>query len=248
MKVLIVPDIHGNPGWKNPVLKALEEKDTHIVFLGDYVDSYNWQGNEIIKNLNEILEIKRKNATRITLLIGNHDYAYVFAKQEMSGFNLYFWHEYRHIINSNWNLFDLAWGYKGKDKYTLFSHAGLTQYFYNQIVDEIKNEDSVMHDILVLEADTHWQDLPLHELLNYFIDQCRLVWQIGASRNGRYDYGSILWADKGDLMEDRFVGIDQVVGHSVVKELMQVYIGNDRLIFGDVHTFDTLTCHYLDLE
>ena len=38
-KILILPDIHGRPFWKDAVEKHFDECDK-IVFLGDYLDAY----------------------------------------------------------------------------------------------------------------------------------------------------------------------------------------------------------------
>ena len=39
-QILIIPDTHGRKFWRNPVQKHLNDPDTHIVFLGDYLDPY----------------------------------------------------------------------------------------------------------------------------------------------------------------------------------------------------------------
>jgi len=235
-RILVIPDVHGKDNWKDSVNLALKENDTHIIFLGDYVDHFTIDSYHILKNLKNIINFKKLYPTRITLLIGNHDYAYVFGKIATSGFNYMMWVDYRQLINDNWNLFNMAWGFQGKDKYTLLTHAGLTNTFYEEIVNEINDPETVMHNILVLKADKLWKDLPLHELLNYFADQVSLMWHIGLRRRGTSLSGSILWADKYELLIDRFKGINQIVGHTPGNCIEEKVIDDDRIIFTDVYS------------
>ena len=247
MKLLVIPDVHGINTWKRQVNEALLEKDTHIVFLGDYVDNYVLDGLTILNNLKEIIELKKMFPTRITLLLGNHDYAYIFGKFGISGFDVAMWWDYRQIFNDNWKLFQLAWGFQGKDRYTLLTHAGLTESFYATLLEDIYAPDSIMHDILIKET-TNWWLMPIHELLNYFIDQVHTMWQIGYMRKGASKSGSILWADKHELINDRYTGIDQIVGHTINDYVEVKFMAKDKLYFTDVHTDTCLTGFMIELE
>ena len=39
-KIIIIPDVHGRTFWKESVYNNINKEDTHIVFLGDYLDAY----------------------------------------------------------------------------------------------------------------------------------------------------------------------------------------------------------------
>lgn len=252
MKILVIPDIHGLDTWQNQVYRALNfTNDTHIIFLGDYVDSFDIPLHLIEKNLKSIINLKKKFPDRITCLLGNHDYAYIFGKMSTSGFQASYWDRYKEIFNSNWRHFNLAWGYTSEDgKYTLLTHAGLTKSFYDDIVKEIEAEDSIMHNILVDEAETPWKELPLHELLNYFIDKIDLLWKIGPSRTRGYSpnlTGSIVWADKSELIKYAYPGINQIVGHTNEDYIDIRKLGNDTLYFIDVHTNDRIIGFNIEL-
>lgn len=68
--ILICGDIHCRDFYK-PILNI---KDRPIVFLGDYMDPYKFEGtNDMngIANLEEIFDAARSN-DNITLLAGNH--------------------------------------------------------------------------------------------------------------------------------------------------------------------------------
>ena len=77
MKLTIIPDVHGRPFWRDAV-KDVEV--TPVIFLGDYLDPYpqdivTWE--DAIQGLNDIIELKKKNPERVTLLLGNHDVHYL---------------------------------------------------------------------------------------------------------------------------------------------------------------------------
>ena len=68
--IIIIPDVHCRSFYK-PILNI---KDKPIIFLGDYMDPYYWEGftdEEGIANLEEIFDFARKNKN-VKLLIGNH--------------------------------------------------------------------------------------------------------------------------------------------------------------------------------
>jgi len=234
MKTLFIGDIHGIDTWKQPVAQALAIQ-ANVVFVGDYVDAFDIKPHEIMENLNDIIKIKKAYPAKITLLIGNHDYAYVFGKRAITGFNHYMEVDYRSIFNDNWKLFDLAWGFQGKDKYTLVTHAGLTWWFYKEIEETIKTTGTTMHDILVKNLDVPWKELQLHELLNYFKDQTHIAWKIGRERGGLDPTGGILWADKYELMKFHYKGINQIVGHTPGKYIEICNVDEDQIMFIDAH-------------
>ena len=80
IKYLIVPDVHGRDFWREPVYKTLQETDTKIIFLGDYVDPYygefydgdedkwlveginSWENlsDYVVKTLTDIIELKKQ--------------------------------------------------------------------------------------------------------------------------------------------------------------------------------------------
>ena len=71
MKITAIGDIHGRNIWKDIVEK--ESDSDKIVFVGDYVDTYdNISPGQQVKNFEEILEFKKTNPNKVTLLLGNH--------------------------------------------------------------------------------------------------------------------------------------------------------------------------------
>lgn len=123
-KVLIVPDVHGRVFWKD----AADEKyaDHKIIFLGDYLDQYGFEGvgtdAEVFENFKEIVEFKRSNPDRVVLLLGNHDIHYLDKSYACSRFNGGMYGEYHKFFESNIGLFSMAHVECG----VLFTHGGVT--------------------------------------------------------------------------------------------------------------------------
>jgi len=250
MKLLIVPDIHGLHSWIQPVKKAIKHRDIHIIFIGDFVDSFDVPGYKILQNLRDIIALKKKFPERITLLLGNHDYAYIH-NLYVSGFNSSMMHSYKELFEKHKNLFQAAWGFQGKTRYTLITHAGLTQTFYNMLQKRIEDKENIMHLLLVKDPVhdyKYWHQIPLHEILNYFKDQKESMWSVSSYRGGTNLSGSILWADKKELIADRFKGIDQIVGHTNQLSIHIKQIDEDILYFIDATTSNNLSLFSIDLE
>ena len=79
-RILVIPDVHVETFWKEPVLKYIDKVD-RIVFLGDYIDPYPEEGKEyspqgLFDNLMDIIDIKRDHMDKVVLLKGNHDQHY----------------------------------------------------------------------------------------------------------------------------------------------------------------------------
>jgi hypothetical protein len=241
-QVLFIGDIHGKSDWITYAEYALKA-NIEIVFMGDYVDSFDDTGYKIEQNLLRIIAFKKKADKRrekkalmrpkVTLLLGNHDYAYMMGKSGTSGFSIRYEQVYRDIFHENWDLFDVAWGYEDilTKKYTLATHAGLTQDYW----DSIKNDDEYSKFVEQIITDP-WQTPKIHEVLNILKDKFTLLWSIGYERGG-VSLPGIIWADISELILDPYKDINQVVGHSAYHS-PEMYFKNGSFIakvdgFGD---------------
>lgn len=72
----VVPDIHNKTWLAESIAKKQERLGRHVIFLGDYFDSYQ-DNPEKIKETAKWLKQSLKKPTR-THLMGNHDFAYAF--------------------------------------------------------------------------------------------------------------------------------------------------------------------------
>ena len=133
IEVLIVPDVHGRSFWKEAVKRVLTETKAHIVFLGDYLDPYpdewNSEDDEKLISINrfkEIIELKKNNPNRITLLLGNHDCGYCIGDDicdcRMDRVNR---REIEGLFKDNTKLFQIAEERDINGKHFVFSHAGI---------------------------------------------------------------------------------------------------------------------------
>jgi len=206
-KVLFIGDIHGVTDWEQIVQSSLAYF-YEIVFLGDYVDSFFISAGEQLYNLNNICSFARKNKERVTLLLGNHDYAYIYNHPGIGGHQYEHIHDFKKIFQDNIDLFQIAWGYTNPDtqKYTLATHAGLTIRFWNNYVKPELKEGGFLYQF------TNGVDCPIHEALNYMQDK-EIIWKVGRARHGMGTPGP-LWADYIEMIEERYKGINQVFGHT----------------------------------
>lgn len=211
MRALYIGDIHGKTDWKW-VLSSVNEFDK-IVFVGDYVDSFTISSSAIIKNLRDIIAFKIKHPDKVELLLGNHDYAYVFNRSFTSGFRPEAYLDIKRTFDENWDLFNVAWGYDDGKKYTLATHAGLTNTYKVDYVDSLFEETGSLLSRFY-ESKEDYESAPIHEVLNLLKDNMMYLWVVSYSRGGSFNTGSVIWADKHNLLTDHFPGIDQVVGHT----------------------------------
>ena len=132
-KILIIPDVHGRDFWKEPVKKVLEDTNAHIVYIGDYTDPYSseWAPNfdyrqHTIDNLKEIIELKKQNSDRITLLLGNHDCGYAIGDTICSSrMDRSHRSELEKLFKENRELFQIAEECDIAGRHFVFSHAGI---------------------------------------------------------------------------------------------------------------------------
>jgi hypothetical protein len=138
MKVLAIGDIHGEMGWKDHVGKKQYD---HVVFIGDYFDSFNLSVQSQIYNFNEIVNFKQSNPDNVTLLAGNHDFHYMIDDEMYSGFNssIKFAMQYRLLDMVKDGTITMA---HSIGKY-LFSHAGISEKWCENQGEFINYDDLV---------------------------------------------------------------------------------------------------------
>ena len=109
--ILTIGDLHGKDVWKQIINKYNQEDDLHkIVFLGDYLDSFDVSKVGQLENLRELIEFKERFPYIVELLIGNHDIQYYLPmsfidKNRCSGFQSESHFDYHIIFKQYKNLF-----------------------------------------------------------------------------------------------------------------------------------------------
>ena len=136
---LLIPDVHGRSFWKEALEKYNKEDypNLTIVFLGDYVDPYEFEGvsrQDAIDNFQEIIDVAKSN-NRIHLLIGNHDMHYWYD----CGFKSRVDPNYKNckvikdLFLQNFTLFNIAYEETINDKRYLYTHAGVSSFWFQHL-------------------------------------------------------------------------------------------------------------------
>lgn len=213
MNVLIVPDVHGRTFWRRA--KELVNQYQKIIFLGDYLDPYSYEGitpDMALEEFKEIIEFKKKYPKKVTLLLGNHDLHYVSLDFIPSTRRNDFQGNVCHgIFKENKDLFTCFKMFRSFGHKWLFSHAGITKYWLRQ------NELSL----------TKVLNMSMNELLdNKGVKWGGLLEQVSYYRGGSNEWGSPVWMDIHEGFNDSMV-IDekttQIVGHNQLEE--GIYLG-----------------------
>lgn len=149
-KILIIPDVHGRDFWRDSVIKTLTNTSANIIFLGDYTDPYSseWAPNfdyrqHTIDNLKEIIELKRQNPDKITLLLGNHDCGYAIGDTiSSSRMDRSHRSELKELFRENRELFQIAEECDIAGRHLIFSHAGILKGWARSVWgDEVDDTD-----------------------------------------------------------------------------------------------------------
>ena len=124
--LLIIPDIHGRLFWISATKKYPK---LPVIFLGDYLDPYTYYEeilpSEALVNFKEILDFKKANMERVTLLLGNHDIHYTHAGVDLG------WLRYRMPkVNVN-DVHDICKSLNDK----LITEDSLFDFVFNGLMD-----------------------------------------------------------------------------------------------------------------
>lgn len=121
MKYLVVGDLHGKFEIAEAALKAGEDNDAKVVFVGDYLDSYTRSSEDCVKTLNVVLEAIADG--KAVGCWGNHDRQYVDPIYRCSGYDFKTQQEIGPLKDS---MTELLTNYFWANGY-LISHAGVSQ-------------------------------------------------------------------------------------------------------------------------
>ncbi len=206
--MIIIPDTHGRDFWREPVAEYLGKE--HILFLGDYLDPYEYEGistSDALTLFTGIIHLKRENPSDITLLLGNHDLHYMCG--DLMGSRYDFMHAFliKKLIADNYALFELAHVIEAGDTKVLFTHAGLRKGWvmaHKQFFEK-DGPANVARTLNEMWADAAWRPY-LYQILS----------DLSHSRRGYSAYGSPIWNDIEDMSDDPedFPGWYQIFGHS----------------------------------
>ncbi len=204
-QILVIPDVHGRTFWKEP-LKRINDFDK-MIFLGDYLDPYPKEGiteDEAFANFKEIVNLKNQYQDKVTLLLGNHDIHYIWAKEAgvSTRFSIKNAMEYMCYFYEHKSCFQVAHTEIINAKIHLFTHAGI-------------NSKWLSHNNLKLDIFRILQTL---NSLSQTSEGRTILSQIGAVRGGKSPAGGPFWSDFAYELNSGNQKIDaliyQVVGHT----------------------------------
>jgi len=206
-KILVVPDVHGRSFWR-PVM----DSNLPVIFLGDYIDPYAYEGiteEMALKEFKDIVQFAKMEPDRVTLLLGNHILHYVGLSDDTCRLDWTHRKEIYNILKENQPLFlnGFKWGN------TLFTHAGVTKGWLEQrgyeenpntIVNVLNNNIEFTDEYLM---SPRWSGLG---------DSQHPIGDIGRSRGGYAPYGSPAWADIREMYYGAAFGdsLIQIFGHT----------------------------------
>lgn len=226
MKICVIGDIHGRQVWKQIVNQNLDSD--YIVFIGDYFDSFDINGNDQVNNFLEIIEFKKQYNDKVILLIGNHDFHY------MSGcYSVYTGYQAGaspliiDTLKQNNHLLQVVFNV---DNY-LFSHAGISNTWYET---NVINNDKLARFGIDKNVDA----------INLLFEYTPSIFNFISNDSDQYKQGDSidngpLWIRPKSLRSDRLNCYTHIVGHTHTENIV---IGDD------VCLIDTLPREYLIID
>lgn len=217
---LVIPDIHGRTFWKEALERFPKDsfQNLSIVFLGDYLDPYEFEGinkTDAIDNFKEIIE-KAKEDSRIHLLIGNHDMHYWYNAIVKVRFDRIHCGNIKDLFLQNFTLFNIAYEEEINSQRYLYTHAGVTSFWLHHLnfIGDIciKRNKETRRDLFGNEKKKLSDErIPFCNMLKNMKGTAEelnkmkldfqgqaLLWEVSWLRGGDSDSGSCIWADFGE--------------------------------------------------
>jgi predicted MPP superfamily phosphohydrolase len=198
-KTISIGDIHGKDVWKEAIIHI--DSFDKVIFVGDYVDSFDVTGVVQKHNLLEIIELKKQYPNKVILLLGNHDVQYMhFPNYRCSGFQSVLSIDYTQIFRENRELFQAAYQIGNN----IWTHAGIHIGWYNEYCKKYQE----LHP-----------EMTLADILNHDYELNKpWIFVVGHLRGGRHNVGGPLWLDRRQLWNKPILDYHQIVGHTRITD------------------------------
>lgn len=212
MLYLSLGDVHGRVEALQIAKENIDKVDK-IIFIGDYVDSFDVLPVMILHNLKEIVEFKKQYPDKVELLLGNHDVQYIIKDQVCSGYQAGMLWDYKSVFMDNINLFKIAHQHDN----IIFSHAGIHKGWYAQFLEPMMEEGELIADAL----NELWAK-------GIYKNKWDPLFNVGISRGGHSKVGGPLWLDKSVASKKPLDNYHQVVGHTALDEIKTIFPHNNN--------------------
>ncbi|NVZ11218.1 serine/threonine protein phosphatase [Allochromatium humboldtianum] len=199
-RTIFVGDLHGKYEVAEHILKNCP--DDKIIFVGDYLDSFDRSIKDQVKTLLLVLDAAQAFPDRVIGLLGNHEYSYLNPQRyRCSGFRKAIWYQVKALLpDMRRYLLDV---YTDPASGVVVTHAGITQVWIDSIearLEEILDEESFG------ASQPDWN-------------------MVGQIRGGNDRCGGPVWCDYWSEFEP-IAGIKQVFGHTAYRP-----VGKKRGVF-----------------
>jgi predicted phosphodiesterase len=242
---------HGSPAnfkaWKDSVENntkyegdALYEQYDKIIFIGDYVDSFDVTNDEMENNLRDIVLFKKTFPDKVVLLIGNHDLQYIEPGQGCSGYRPLMRQIFAEIFYENKDLFQFAYNLPGSGCF--WTHAGITQDWLEHFQETVMNPKGRFYEVYKELEDT---SASLEEKLNTaWKHRLKVLFTVDSDSGGHDKYAGPLWVRPNRLDEDTLIGYVQIVGHTHQDAIKE----NEYVAYIDVLGGKNPAAYYRDFD
>lgn len=271
MKVLTIGDVHGRDRWmfhthgspyefnhwRNMIENGVpadnaefwEEmpyiKYDKIVFVGDYVDSYNLDNVTILHNLKDILFFKKALPDKVVLLLGNHDIQYFIPNEVCSGYRGEMRPDLYQIFTDNKEIFNPAYLIEGKnDQKYLWTHAGVTAGWLKEFMRDVNSPRFRFTDFFI--GSEGWK---IDKLINLAFDlKVDNLFNVDSHSGGFDLWAGPFWVRPSVFNDHPIEGLNQIVGHTPHKEIRREDLGKAIHHFTDCLWDDYDDVLILDIE
>lgn len=223
---LYVGDLHGRIHAFEEAVELFEKENLEkLVLLGDYVDG-DTTDVEVLYLLNEVINYKKNNLSKVVCLIGNHDQQYHRTQQifRCSGFRPSIAQELNNQFNVNSHLFQAAFKngdfistHAGVLKGWMDGHSAILSYWASKL-----NVNKIDGIVEIINGMWNSEDL-------YLLNTVPIV------RGGSPGtIGGPIWADSSEILHKEWIPkFSQISGHNRVDEITAHKRGDQSFIFTD---------------
>lgn len=224
-----IGDLHGRIDALESAIETFEkEKVDKLVFMGDYVDSYDVTDTEILYVLDQVIRYKRENPNKVICLLGNHDISYIENDPwyRASGYRPQLQHDIQHRFMEATGLFQVAW----RNGTYMCSHAGILSAWVEKYYDRLSYYSDKFGIDMVDSFDI---------LLNaiYETHDRWMLFTVPVIRGGHHgSIGGPIWADVSEIESEPSCSFKytHIVGHNSTKMIRDhVSKAGTKTIFTD---------------
>lgn len=226
MKTLILGDTHGRSNWKDVL--AAHPDAARVVFMGDYLDSFNISGVEQLYNFNEIIRFKEETDKEVIMLLGNHDHHYLDVGETYSGYKAAHKWDFNDALKKNMHHLQIA--YLLDD--VLFTHAGVSPIW----MDDTFGYTGWTRETLVADLNELYKAKPT--LFNFS--------HLGWDPSGDSVEQGPMWIRPRSLMKSNTGDnglkkhFRQVVGHTQVKNIFDSFVASEKAMGSRYYLVDAM--------